>query len=178
MYVWLDPAVHRSNVESLQQNIISVTIYKKDLVKLEHIMDGKTGTIYSSKWKDSHVVLTSYHLQQEYQMFQNCVLDLCKLRHPNLIRVLGICPEMGASVTRNIGPSGGIVLEFFVTKNSLTWKERVKNSSRDCCGTEISSRMSTSMASQKLDTSKPFLFSCKAVGEDQCSETDQRDIRR
>nr|AND01123.1 hypothetical protein [Linum usitatissimum] len=97
------------------------------------IREGRYGTTYKGLLRHVHVaikMLPSYGSQQE---FQNRVKILCKVRHPNLVTLIGTCLE-GRSFVLEYARNGSLEDRIACKAKSLplTWQTRFRMAAEIC----------------------------------------------
>nr|AND01192.1 putative leucine-rich repeat receptor-like protein kinase [Linum usitatissimum] len=97
------------------------------------IREGRHGTTYKGLLRHVHVaikMLPSYGSQQE---FQNRVKILCKVRHPNLVTLIGTCLE-GRSLVLEYARNGSLEDRISCKAKSLplTWQTRLRIAAEIC----------------------------------------------
>ncbi|XP_047308017.1 U-box domain-containing protein 33-like [Impatiens glandulifera] len=95
------------------------------------IGEGGNGCVYKGEMLDRTVAIKMWHPRnmQGQEEFQQQVQNLGKLRHSNLVTLVGICPEAW-SVVHEYLPNGNLqnllTRKNNKTKSSLTWKVRAR----------------------------------------------------
>ncbi|CAN0902794.1 U-box domain-containing protein 32 [Linum grandiflorum] len=97
------------------------------------IREGRYGTTYKGLLRHVHVaikMLPSYGSQQE---FQNRVKILCKVRHPNLVTMIGTCLE-GRSLVLEYARNGSLEDRLACKSKTLplTWQTRLRIAAEIC----------------------------------------------
>ncbi|XP_073312563.1 U-box domain-containing protein 33-like [Primulina huaijiensis] len=99
------------------------------------IGEGGYGSIYKGKLRNTQVAIKMLHLDslQGPLEFQQEVNILSKLRHPNIVTLIGACPETWALIYEYL-PNGSLEDRLNCKNNTppLTWQTRIRIAAEIC----------------------------------------------
>ncbi|CAN1264687.1 U-box domain-containing protein 32 [Linum perenne] len=97
------------------------------------IREGRYGTTYKGLLRHVHVAIKMLPSYGSHQEFQNWVKILCKVRHPNLVTLIGTCLE-GRSLVLEYARNGSLEdrLACKATALPLTWQTRLRIAAEIC----------------------------------------------
>lgn len=89
------------------------------------IGEGGYGPVYKGKLDGTPVAIKMLnpHGKQGFPEYQQEVVLLSKLEHPNIVRLIGVCPESCSLVYEHL-PNGTLLDRL--SKGGLLWKDRVR----------------------------------------------------
>ncbi|KAF8091745.1 hypothetical protein N665_0436s0008 [Sinapis alba] len=126
-----------SGSEMLDYSFVEINEATNELDPSWKLGEGKYGSVYKGNLQNLQVavkMLPSYGGSQDHFEFERQVEILSRVRHPNLVTIVGTCPESRSLLYQYI-PNGSLEDCFSSANNNvpaLPWESRIRIASEIC----------------------------------------------
>jgi len=121
----------RKKIEKLGQKDLKKTTFLVDWNEIEIIKElgkGTFGSVYKAYWKGDLVAVKKFRaIDQNTELlktFQHEMKLLCKMRHPNIVMIMGACCDVvNLAVIQEL--LKGDLSELLQSKDQIDWRDRL-----------------------------------------------------